>query len=120
VIDSTIARNGCSPGFWKNHLELWGAAGHSIGEDFDTVFSTAYFEPNVTLLEAINLGGGFPNDLARHGTAALLSASHPGVHYPYSAVGDRARAARRSGRAARGGEQPRLPAQLGECRQEMK
>jgi len=82
-IDSTAARNGCSPGFWKNHLELW-PVGRS-GDDFDVTFGVNLFDPDVTLGAAINLTGGYPNDLARHGTAALLSAEDTRVNYPYSA-----------------------------------
>jgi hypothetical protein len=48
------------------------------------VFSTSYFNGSYTLLNAINQGGGAINRLARHGTAALLSAAHPDVDYPYS------------------------------------
>jgi len=82
-IDSTVARNGCSPGFWKNHPELW-PVGRS-GDDFDVTFGVDLFDPDVTLGAAINLTGGYPNDLARHGTAALLSAEDTRVNYPYSA-----------------------------------
>jgi hypothetical protein len=75
---------GCTPGFWKQHLDLWAAAGYRTSDDFDTVFGTDFFNPNITLLRAINLGGGGLNKLARHGTAALLSAAHAGVDYPLS------------------------------------
>jgi hypothetical protein len=84
VIDSNTARNGCSPGYWRNHLERWPETAYAAGDDFDATFGVDLFAPNVTLEQAVNLGGGDPNDLARHGTAALLSASHPGVNYPYA------------------------------------
>jgi hypothetical protein len=35
-------------------------------------------------LQAVNLGGGGVERLARHGVAALLSAAHPDVNYPYT------------------------------------
>jgi hypothetical protein len=84
VIDSAVARNGCSPGYWRNHLERWAETGYAAGDDFDASFGVDLFSPDVTLGQAIELGGGDANELARHGTAALLSASHPGVNYPYA------------------------------------
>jgi hypothetical protein len=75
---------GCTPGYWRNHFEDWPATGYSTGQDFDTVFGTDYFSPNITLGQAIWRGGGGVNKIARHGTAALLSAAHPDVDYPYT------------------------------------
>lgn len=75
---------GCTPGFWKNHLELWSATGFSTGDDFDTVFGVDLFDPDITLEQAINAKGGGVNKLARHGTAGLLSAAHPDVAYPFT------------------------------------
>jgi hypothetical protein len=72
---------GCTPGFWKNpkRLPLWQ---YNPGDDFDATFSVDYFDPDITLGDAIGLGGGGYNKLARHGTAALLNAAHPEVDYP--------------------------------------
>lgn len=75
---------GCTPGYWKNHLEDWAATGFAPGDDFDATFGVDLFNPNITLEQAVNLGGGGVNRLARHGTAALLSAAHGDVDYPYS------------------------------------
>ena len=75
---------GCTPGYWRNHFEDWPPTGYSPADIFDTVFGTAYFTPTYTLGQAINQGGGGLNRLARHGTAALLSAAHPDVDYPYT------------------------------------
>lgn len=75
---------GCTPGYWKNHLSRWPATGYATTDIFDTVFGTSYFNGSYTLLMAINQGGGALDRLARHGTAALLSAAHPDVDYPYS------------------------------------
>jgi parallel beta-helix repeat protein len=91
VIDASIARNGCSPGYWRNHLERWNETEkggdpdqhYAPADDFDATFGVNLFSPDVTLGQAVELGGGGANELARHGTAALLSATHPGVHYPY-------------------------------------
>jgi len=75
---------GCTPGYWKNHLEDW--AGLSPGDDFDETFGVNLFNPDITLDQAVNARGGGVNKLARHGTAALLSALHPDVAYPFSAA----------------------------------
>lgn len=77
---------GCTPGFWKNHLSDWGPTGLSPGDDFDTTFGVDLFDPDITLDDAVNLGGGGVRKLARHGTAALLNALHPAVSYPLSAA----------------------------------
>ena len=75
---------GCTPGYWRNHLEDWPPTGFAPGDDFDTTFGVDLFSPDITLEQAINLGGGGVRKLARHGTAALLSAAHPDVDYPLS------------------------------------
>lgn len=74
---------GCTPGYWKNHLDSWPTA-YSTEDDFDTVFGVDLFDPDITLGEAVNAKGGGVKKLARHGTAALLSAAHPDVDYPLS------------------------------------
>jgi hypothetical protein len=73
---------GCTPGFWRNHFEDWPPTGYSPSDDFDTTFGVDYFDPDITLGDAIWLGGGGVNKIARHGTAALLNASSPDVEYP--------------------------------------
>jgi hypothetical protein len=75
---------GCTPGFWRNHLSQWAATGYSPNDDFDTVFGVNFFSPDITLHQAVILGGGGVNRVARHGVAALLSAAHPDVAYPYT------------------------------------
>jgi hypothetical protein len=75
---------GCTPGYWKNHLEDWPPTGYFPSDYFNTVFGVSYFSPTYTLLDAINQGGGGILRLARHGTAALLNAAHPAVNYPFS------------------------------------
>jgi hypothetical protein len=76
--------DGCTPGFWKNSAGSWPPTGYSTGQDFDVVFGVDAFTPNITLLQALNLGGGGINALARHAVAALLNSSHPGVDYDLS------------------------------------
>jgi hypothetical protein len=75
---------GCSPGYWKKHLEDWPSTGYSPDYDFDTTFGVDLFSPDITLGEAVNAKGGGVQRLARHGTAALLSAVHPDVDYPFT------------------------------------
>jgi hypothetical protein len=77
---------GCTPGYWKNHLESWPPTGLSPFDDFDTTFGVDYFDPDITLDEAVNARGGGTNKVARHGTAALLNALHPDVNYSVSAA----------------------------------
>ena len=75
---------GCTPGYWKNvrmHYCEWDAAGYSPDDDFDATFGTNYFNPDRTLLGGLESNGGGVNALARHGVAALLSASNPDVNY---------------------------------------
>ena len=73
-----------SPGYWKNHLDAWPPSGLSPDDDFDTTFGVDFFSPDITLFDAVNLKGGGIKKVARHGTAALLNASHPAVNYPLS------------------------------------
>lgn len=73
---------GCTPGYWKNHLRAWGPTGFKPTDDFDTVFGVNAFNPDLNLMQAVNLGGGGLKALARHAVAALLNASHPDVESP--------------------------------------
>lgn len=76
------AGEGCTPGYWRNHHDSWVTYGPE--NDFDIVFGRDVFDPDITLGEAVELGGGDLNALARHAVAALLSASNSSVDYPYS------------------------------------
>lgn len=63
---SFACQNGCTPGFWKNHTELFPAQ----------VFTTAKMNvPGLTLTfeEALNAKGGGMAALSRHTAAALLN-----------------------------------------------
>jgi hypothetical protein len=75
---------GCTPGYWKNHLEDWPPTGYDPADDFDATFGVDFFDPDITLEEATRARGGGVKKLARHGTAALLSAAHPDVDYPFT------------------------------------
>jgi hypothetical protein len=72
----------CSPGYFKRHLDAWAPTGYSPDNDFDATFGVDFFDPDITLLDAVNAKGGGFDALARVGTASLLSAAHPGVNYP--------------------------------------
>lgn len=72
---------GCTPGYWKNHTEDWPATVYELGNTLNTVFGPGCFEEDLTLIDALWHGGGGEWRLGRHGTAALLSALHPGVAY---------------------------------------
>ena len=76
--------SGCTPGKWKNNTDIWGSTGYAPGDDWDTTFSVDAFNPDLTLLEALKQGGGGLKALARHATAALLNAAHPGIAYPFT------------------------------------
>ena len=43
--------------------------------DYDSVFGRNQFSPDITLLDALDLGGGDTDALARHATASLLNSS---------------------------------------------
>jgi hypothetical protein len=68
---------GCTPGYWKNHLDSW--EGYSPEYSFNTVFG-ASLDPDLTLLEALKARGP-GSELLRHSVAALLNASNEGVDY---------------------------------------
>jgi hypothetical protein len=63
--------DGCTPGFWKNHLDLWPIS-------TDTTFAQAFGKEipgkeSLTLLEMLNSGGGGVNAMFRQGAAAYLN-----------------------------------------------
>jgi hypothetical protein len=82
--------NGCTLGYWKQdqHFDSW--TGYAPGDLFDAVFGVdsnlnppgnegAYANP--TLLQALEIGGGGENAMARQAVAALLNSTSPGVNY---------------------------------------
>jgi len=92
---------GCTLGFWKNHPAIWNDASDPISQclataianmggsysgngttssSFMTTFgltpaqmTAAGYAPSLTLLQALNLGGGGFQKLARQGVASLLN-----------------------------------------------
>jgi hypothetical protein len=86
VVCTCVTTQGCTPGFWKNHPEVWDgkgvdgvSAGFTTSTDFFTYFGIAPGScglPNtLTMLGAVSLGGGQCKAVARQGVAALLSAA---------------------------------------------
>ncbi|MFB3787144.1 MAG: DUF4114 domain-containing protein [bacterium] len=92
--DDCCDYEGCTPGYWKNHLDSWVATGYSPTEYVSDVFGDDL--PSIlddlmgkTLLQALSFGGGSgvtggAKILLRAAVAALLNASHPDVDYPYA------------------------------------
>lgn len=73
---------GLTPGYWKNHLEAW--VGYDPGDSFEGTFGVDIVGPDITLLQALETGGGKFIALDRHAAAALLNAASPLVEYPYT------------------------------------
>lgn len=82
-IDVTVTNGcgGCTPGYWKNHLDSW--TGYDPTDNFLAIFGDG---PDISLLDAVNMKGGKFKALVRHAAAALLNAAHPDVDYPYDEV----------------------------------
>jgi hypothetical protein len=73
---------GCTLGYWKNHIDRWCSA-YSPTMTYGSVFANAPANiANLTLLQALNLGGGGVKNLARQSVAALLNACSDEVTYP--------------------------------------
>jgi len=86
IIELTVPpyqNEGCTPGYWKNHLTSWPYP-YTPTTKFVDAFGVVIPNESLTLQQALNLGGGDFNKIARHGVAALLSAAHPYVAYPYT------------------------------------
>jgi hypothetical protein len=73
---------GCSPGYWKNHLDAWPTSLQNT--TFATIFTAAAGTDigDLTLLEVLSQGGGGINALGRIAVSAYLNALGFGVlHY---------------------------------------
>ena len=70
----------------RSEVILITPAGYLPGADFDATFGVNGFNPNISLLTALNTGGGGKNALARHAVAALLNSVHSGVDYGLSSA----------------------------------
>ena len=81
---------GCTPGYWKNHLDSWVPTGYAPGDLVSSVFTGTLFG-TATLHQALSFGGGpgvagAQQILLRAAVAGLLNASHPDVAYTTSAT----------------------------------
>ena len=91
--EPTPGDHGCTPGYWKNHLDSWPPTGFTPGQSVESVFSEMSLYPelaNVSLEDALAFRGGPAVEgavriLMRAAVAAVLNASHPAVEYPRSA-----------------------------------
>jgi len=79
VFTPPMGNEGCTPGFFRNNLTSW-PGGAEPGDDFDTTLMVDWFDPDISLLDALVLKGGGLNALARHTAAAYLNAL--GGFYP--------------------------------------
>ena len=84
TVTPTPAPEGCTPGFWRNHLADWAPTGfRPLPPDvsrFEAIFERDAFIGDPTLLEVLGFGGGGLDALSRHAVAALLNAAHPDIH----------------------------------------
>ena len=68
---------GCTPGYWKqpHHLAAWEHTGIVPNYDFDDLFGVDFFDPNITVMQALWLQGDKTgiNKLAAHAVAAMLN-----------------------------------------------
>ena len=104
-----LPAKGCTPGFWKNTRTRWDQATDAVslcianakGAPYNGTGTTsslfretfgltsaqmtaAGLDPNLTLLQAINTGGGGCFKLLRHATAALLNSCALSGSYKYT------------------------------------
>lgn len=73
---------GCTPGFWKNHLDVWPIDANTA---FDAIFGRPAF-PGASMEAVVNLNGGQLNALGRHAAAAYLNAISGIVAYDMTAA----------------------------------
>jgi len=72
---------GCTPGYWKQpqHFDSW------VTYDQDDLFSDVFgVGPDITLLQALQTGGGGENALGRHAVAGLLDAASLDLVYMFT------------------------------------
>lgn len=79
---------GCTPGYWKNHLFAWAPTGLSPYQSLSSVFSATGLGGlgSTNLSDALRFGGGGSLEakkqiLLRAAVASLLDASHPDISF---------------------------------------
>ncbi len=84
--EQAVSGEGFTPGFWKqsHHFQHWTT--FTTNQQFNALFGlTAQQEDrDLTLLGALQRGGGGHRAFARHAAAALLNASQPNVAYAFT------------------------------------
>ena len=81
TVPPCVTLEGCTLGYWKNHTNRW-CGTYRTCDRFGDVFTSAPASlANLTLLQALNLGGGGIYNLARQGVAALLNTCSGEVAY---------------------------------------
>jgi hypothetical protein len=91
----SVAYEGLSHGFWKNHASAWDLPASTSFESFFSVDANwlsgsgkkATTLADVTFEQALGLQGGGMNALAREATAAILNATEHDINYKF-AVGE--------------------------------
>jgi parallel beta-helix repeat protein len=86
TLDPSASYGGCGPDFWTytNDAQPWLDTGLSANADFDATFGVDRFETNKTLFQVLFQTGEIVDQAAREAVAALLNASNPNVHYPFT------------------------------------
>jgi hypothetical protein len=77
--------HGCTPGYWKNHPLAWAPTGLNPGDSWNATFGVVGYNPDVTLIQALDP----PTELqtfGAHAVAALLNALHPEGDYAMTSV----------------------------------
>ena len=82
-LSEELGYEGCTPGFWKNHPNAWADTWLSPDASLEATFGVDLPGPDMTLLQALNQGGGGFTALGRHAVAGLLNARTAKVDYPY-------------------------------------
>ena len=75
---------GCTPGYWKQPQHFGNWIGYSQTQLYREAFGVNALSRHLTLLAALEEGGGNGNRFGRHSTAALLNASRLGSGYGMS------------------------------------
>jgi len=80
--------DGCTPGYWKNHLDSWVPTGFAPSQALSSVFTASGLGSlaSDTLLDALKYGGGASltakkQILLRAAVASLLNAAHADVDF---------------------------------------
>ena len=73
--------DGCTPGFWRNHLNHWNDTPYSPDDSVNDTFGCNLVgDDDLTLGEVIDAPQTY-GTLAFHAIAALLNSTHPGVDF---------------------------------------